>query len=445
MACSQSPFREESDSNETTLVSLSFTGESDSGTSKDSQVSRSASVSTSSSSDSNSSSDVSSSVEAGEKHCEEGRTFQTSSKEEELNPDTSPLALPYSFFFEKDNLEELNYNIKDLTADTFHSLSTVSRHRAYKAVLHRQDVDVAHRRQRLLSQRCLGDRVQQQDYFLFRRVALKEDGDDASLLITFSNAAIFYDLLHFLSSAAEKWDNENCKYTTKPKDLESKDRVQSGDAVDDGDDAQAQKSQASFSSITMDELLSRVNPYFCYHFGGRENLHSSTEISNAEMPSSHPPSLQEEESHESRWIHQALGREKTRANSFFCRASPTSLRCQRSTCDGVFRGGLNADQLIDNDRSENLKGAKKSGGFHSSSKSVMKASLNAWEMHLEEELKKEGETIESYRQKMSVRESEIEKQHFLEQASWNEYALEAGLQERQKKAQERRKRFREGF
>eukprot|EP00796_Vickermania_ingenoplastis_P010161 gene10161-7115_t len=91
------------------------------------------------------------------------------------------------------------------------------------------NMDRTHRRRRLVSQRQLGDGEPAEHFFL-RRTALSDD--DAALLMSFSNAEIFYKLLRTLQ----------------------KDRAE--------------------ADAPIDRLLSRVNPYFHYLCGLRVDASS---------------------------------------------------------------------------------------------------------------------------------------------------------------------------
>lgn len=393
---------------------------------------------------SSSSGSTSSSFSSIEKISRKGSMSQSSSEDDEMLPEISSSS-PFFFLFEGETAEGVGSDSKNHHTSALHRASFVARQQAYRAVLHRKQLDLAHRRRRLLSQRSLGERIAQHDNFFLRRTALKHEGDDVSLLMTFSNAAIFYDLLRVLSSSASGREKRGWKSAPVQQSQKVEGNTESAvvSFMDEKDGSKrVQRAETPTISLPTDEVLSKVNPYFCYEFGEGAAVHSpSTAKTSREKATStsFPPLEEEEWNHESPLIRDVLHRKEMASHPFLCQvtsASWSSVRGGRS--GGTLLGRLLGDPASDDN----------GGGKHkdfSSSKSVMNASLNAWEMHLSEELQKEGETMESYRQKMTRKAGEIEKQNFLAQAVWNEYALEIELQEKQAKVLERKKRLRDAL
>lgn len=405
---------------------------------EESEISRSTSVSRS---DNSTSTLLSSPVEGNTYARHHG--FSQPYSEAEVRPNISESSCPYSFFFDEKNFNDLNYDLKDRMESKFLRVSSVSKQRAYKAVLHRHQVAVTHRRRRLLSQRSLGERMTLQDFFFLRRYALKEDSDDTILFSTFSNGAMFYNLLYLLSSSAKQRLMEYGERSQGEKPEESVGQVSRTFCSSNIGGGSSSKSRSAALYGSVDEVLCLVNPYFQYQFESEKNCIPISETASPGLPcSSSSPPEEEEWARESPWVHEALQREAAAEHPFLSYISFPASRPSRGSHGGSSRRSHNCDRASENREEKSQNTAGKRGGS-SSSNGVMKASLNAWELHLEEELEKEGETIESYRQKAAARVSEIEKLDFLEQATWNEYAMEMELQERQRKAQERRKRCRD--
>jgi hypothetical protein len=67
----------------------------------------------------------------------------------------------------------------------------------------------------------------------------------------------------------------------------------------------------------------------------------------------------------------------------------------------------------------------------SASSGLVAQSMVAWEAHLTESLKKEGDTIDNFRHSRS-KSSYTEKKYFQQQAEWNEFAREVALQRQQR-------------
>lgn len=392
----------------------------------------------------------SSSFSSIEKISRKESTSQSSSEEDEMVPKITSSS-PFSFLFDGETIEGMSSDNNDHNTNALHRASFVARQQAYRAVLHRKQLDLAHRRRRLLSQRSLGERIAQHDNFFLRRTALKHESDDVSLFITFSNAAMFYDLLRILSSSPSGRERRGWKSATEQqlKKVEGSTDTPVLSFIDEKDGStKVQRAETPVTSLPTDEVLTKVNPYFCYEFGEGAPVHSPSTAKTSQEKvtcTSFPPLVEKEWNHESPLIREVLHRKEMASHPFLCQATSPSLCSVRGGRSGTLRGRFAGDPASDDNegnRNQHERGKPKN---FSSSKSVMSASFDAWEMHLSEELKKEGETMESYRQKMTRKTGEMEKQNFLAQAVWNEYAIEIELQEKQRKALERKKRLRDAL